>query len=328
MNLTGSWAFWAFLSILLLSLIATSAFAAEPCAPYPKAAPRLALLETAMASHRFVTYTPTSLKVVDGEVRRAGAASIRADLAALRPWFDALVTYTARDGGELVPGIAEELGYKAVIVGIWTPGDPEELSHALKLAKRHPKLVVGLSIGNEIVFGKRGTWAELARYVKLTRERVPEVPITVSEPFAQFLEGDAGGVLASLDFMLVNVHPVFEPWFKTAGPENWADFVAKVTEKLAGAYCGPILVKETGLPTAPAAMGFSEARQAQFWRALERRMKPSDAHAFAYFAAFDAPWRTQDFNPVAGRHPEEAHWGLFGEARAPKPAIEGLKKLP
>lgn len=315
------------LAVLVLSLVATSALAAEPCAPRAKVAPALQRLEAAMATHRFVTYTPTSLKVVDGEVKRADAASIRADLAALRPWFDALVTYTARDGGELVPGIAEELGYKAVIVGIWTPGDPEELSNALKLAKRHPKLVVGLALGNEIVFGKRGTWADLARYVKLTRERVPEVPIAVSEPFAQFLESDAGGVLAGLDFMLVNIHPVFEPWFKTAGPENWADFVAKVTAKLAATYCGPILVKETGLPTGPAEMGFDEAKQAAFWRALEEQMKPSRARAFSYFAAFDAPWRVSDFNPVAGHHPEEAFWGLFTEARRPKSAIEGLSKL-
>lgn len=316
------------IAVIILSFVAAPAFAAEPCAPRTKVTPALQRLEAAMATRRFVTYTPTSLKVVDGEVRRADAASIRADLAALRPWFDALITYTARDGGELVPGIAEELGYKAVIVGIWTPGDPEELSNALKLAKRHPKLVVGLSIGNEIVFGKRGTWADLARYVKLTRERMPEVPIAVSEPFAQFLDDAAREVLPALDFMPVNIHPVFEPWFKTAGPENWADFVAKVTEKLAGAYCGPILVKETGLPTGPAAMGYDEAKQAQFWRALEEQMKPSRARAFSYFAAFDAPWRVSDFNPVAGHHPEEAHWGLFTEARAPKPAIEGLKKLP
>lgn len=316
------------IAVLTLCLFAGSALAAEPCAPRKAAAPALQRLEAAMAGHRFVTYTPTSLKVVDGNVTRADAESIRADLMALRPWFDALVTYTARDGGELVPGIARELGYKAIVIGIWTPGDPEEIRNALAAAKRYPDFVVGLSLGNEIVFGKRGTWGELARYVKLTRERMPTLPITVTEPFAQFLEGDAGDVRSSLDFMLVNVHPAFETWFKTAGAENWADFVVKVTEKLGGVYCGPILVKETGVPTGPADMGFSEAKQAAFWRALEAQMKPSRARAFSYFAAFDAPWRTQDFNPVAGSHPEEAYWGLFTEARAPKAAAQGLRKLP
>ena len=317
-----------FIAVIILSFLATAALADEPCAPRARAAPSLQRLEAAMAADRFVTYTPTSLKVIDGEVTPANADSIRADLRALRPYFNALVTYTSRDGGELVPGIAEELGYKAVIIGIWTPGDPEELSNALKLARRYPKLIVGLSIGNEVVFGKRGTWANLERYIALTRSRLPELPLTVSEPFAQFLDSDASDVRGDLDFMLVNIHPIFEPWFKTAGPENWADFVVKVTDKLAGAFCGPILVKETGVPTGPADMGYTPEKQAAFWHALETRMKPSRASAFSWFAAFDASWRVSDFNPVAGRHPEEAWWGLFTEDRKPKPAIEGLTKLP
>ncbi len=317
-----------FIAVIILSFVSSAAFAAEPCEPRAKVAPALHRLEAAMAKDRFVTYTPTSLKVIEGEVKPANAESIRADLKALRPYFDALVTYTARDGGELIPGIAEELGYKAVIIGIWTPGDPDELRNALTLARRYPKLVVGLSLGNEIVFGKRGTWEQLARYVKLTRERAPDLPITVSEPFAQFLEGDASEVRDDLDFLLVNVHPIFESWFKTAGPENWADFDVKIVDKLSGSFCGPILIKETGVPTGPANMGYDETKQAAFWRALERQLPSSKAHAFSYFAAFDAPWRTGDFNPVAGSHPEEAFWGLFTEAGQPKPAIQGLKKLP
>jgi exo-beta-1,3-glucanase (GH17 family) len=312
---------------ILFSLLATSAFAAEPCAPRPAVAPALARLETAMATDRFVTYNPTGLKVYDGNVTPATAESIRADLKALRPYFDGLITYSARDGLEHVPDIAAELGFKAIVIGLWTPADPEELRNAITAAKKHPKLVVGISLGNEIVFGKRGTWANLQSYLALTRARVPDVPLTVSEPFAQFLDSDAGDVRGQLDFMLVNIHPIFEKWFATAGPDNWADFVAKVTDKLRAAYCGPILVKETGLPSGPPEAGYDATKQAAFWRAMEAHMKPARDRAFSYFAAFDAPWRTSDFNPVAGHHPEEAFWGLFTEARAPKPAITGLAKL-
>lgn len=312
---------------VLLSFFVTSAFAAEPCAPRKAVAPALARLETAMATARFVTYNPTGLKVIDGNITPASAESVRADLTALRPYFDGLITYSARDGNEHVADIAQELGYKAVVIGLWTPADPEEVRNALQAAKKHPKLVVGISLGNEIVFGKRGTWANLQAYLALMRARAPDVPLTVTEPFAQFLEGDAAEVRGAMDFMLVNVHPIFEKWFAEAGPGNWADFVVKVTDKLAGAYCGPILVKETGLPTGPVSMGYDAEKQAAFWRALETQFKPSRARAFSYFSAFDAPWRTVDFNPVAGSHPEEAFWGLFTEARAPKPAIEGLSKL-
>lgn len=312
---------------VLLSFFVTSALAAAPCAPRNAVAPGLARLETAMATARFVTYNPTGLKIVDGNITPASAESVRADLKALRPYFDGLITYSARDGNEHVAGIAQELGYKAVIIGLWTPADPEEVRNAIRAAKAYPRLVVGISLGNEIVFGKRGTWANLKSYLALMRARIPDVPLTVAEPFAQFLEGDASDVRGDLDFMLVNIHPIFEKWFATAGPDNWADFVVKVTDKLSDAYCGPILVKETGLPTGPLNMGYDAEKQAAFWRALEVQFKPSRARAFSYFSAFDAPWRIGDFNPVAGAHPEEAFWGLFTEARVPKPVIQGLKPL-
>src|SRR5438477_12188223 len=137
---------------VIFSLVATAAFAAEPCAPRAAVAPALARLESAMAHDRFVTYAPTALTVIDGNVTPASKDSVRADLTALRPYFDAVITYSARDGAEYVPQIAQELGFKAVIIGLWSPADQEELTNALTATKTYPKLVVGLSLGNEIVF--------------------------------------------------------------------------------------------------------------------------------------------------------------------------------
>jgi hypothetical protein len=46
--------------------------------------------------------------------------------------------------------------------------------------------------------------------------------------------------------------------------------------------------------------------------------------AFAYFAAFDAPWRVND---EPGHQPEEAHWGLYDELRRAKPVIATIPEL-
>ena len=196
------------------------------------------------------------------------------------------------------------------------------------MAKAHPKLVVGISLGNEIVLANRGKWKNMGSYVAQMRVRLPNMPLTVTEPFAQFLEDDARQTLPSLDFMLVNIHPIFEDWFQSAPPANWADFVVKVTDKLAAKFCGPILVKETGVPTGPADLGFTPDKQAAFWRELEKQMPATKSRAFGYFAAFDAPWRVFDFNPVGGHRPEEAFWGFMTEKREPKPALTGLSKRP
>ena len=179
------------------------------------------------------------------------------------------------------------------------------------------------------MFGKRGSWGELLQALNAVRALAPSLPLTISEPFAQYLDeiDSARPVLRATDFMLANIHPVFEPWFKSGTADNWTDFVVRVVARLAAVYKRPILVKETGVPTAPAAAGFSEEAQRDFYRLLAKRLPPSRKKAFAYFTAFDEPWRTGDFNPIPGAHPEEAYWGLFTDTREPKRIMDELPKL-
>jgi exo-beta-1,3-glucanase (GH17 family) len=293
----------------------------------PRNGVALERLRATMAAGRFVAYQPTSLRVHDGRPTRADAASIRADLRALRPHFDGLVTYDVVHGAEQVPAIAASLGFRALLLGLWDPFDDAQVEAALAAARAHPALVVGLSLGNETVFGQRRTFAALAARVAAIRRRAPGLALATSEPFHLFLDPAATPLLAQLDLLLPNVHPVFEPWFRGAPDENAARFVVDVVAQLAARHCGPILVKETGVPTAPASAGFTAARQAGFYAALRRQFPASRQRAFAYFSAFDAAWREYDWHPVPGAHPEEAHWGLFFEDRRPKPVVRALPRL-
>ena len=317
------------MALLLASLFAAPALGAPVCAAREEAAPALSRLQDAMEKGRFVAYQPTELKVWDGNPVQASEVSIREDLKALRPWFDSLVTYGAHSGAELVPGIAKELGYRAVVIGIWSPDDDLEVRNALRAWENNPEIVVGVSLGNEMVFGRRGSWDDYARVIGKFRDRAPGLPLTVTEPFSIFLDDpDARPVLAKIDFLAANIHPVFEPWFKDAPPFNWADFVVKAGARLSDeAFCGPILVKETGVPTAPEEEGFTPEKQRAFYEEISKQLPPSRKLAFAWFSAFDAPWRAYDETPVGGTHPEEAHWGLFKETREPKPVMESVPKL-
>ena len=312
--------------LAVMSIVATSVAAGAADCPPPRV--DLGRLAEAMAKGRFVSYQPTSLKLIAEKLTQADEASIRADLMVLRPYFDGLITYGALNGAERVPDVAASLGFRAVIVGVWNPADETELANAVAAWKRHPELVVGLSLGNEIVFARRGGWPDLARFIKATRLRAPSLPLSTTEPFAEFLDQPgAKPVLADIDFLLANVHPVFQPWFRSAPPFNWADFVVRVSGRLEAIFCGPILVKETGVPTGPADLGFSEEKQRAFYRELEKQMLPTRTLAFSYFAAFDAPWLADAPNPVPGPHPEEAFWGLFTQARDAKIVVKHLPRL-
>ena len=84
---------------------------------------------------------------------------------------------------------------------------------------------------------------------------------------------------------------------------------------------------QTGVPTAPQEAGYTEQRQSSFYEELRRRLPPSGTRAFAYFSAFDAPWRVRDANPIPGEHPAEAHWGLYDAQRRPKAVVAQLPLL-
>lgn len=290
------------IGILLLALAGTA----------PAAAP-LTPLRDAMAHGRFIAYQPTSLRVINGIPSQADPDSIRADLRVLRPRFDSLITYDSTHGAQAIPAIARSLGFRAVIVGVWNPFNPTELAAALAAA-RDP-VVVGLSLGNEMLFFHRHTVAELTRLLGSLNS---PVPVAITEPFHMFTLPELQPVLPRLDFLLINVHPVFQPWFHTAPPDTAVQFVINVTL----GFKGPVLVKETGLPSAPADKGFSPEKQAWFYTELQRRLPVTGDRAWAYFAAFDAPWRVQD-----NAAPEEAHYGLYDEKRQPKPVVAAIKPL-
>jgi len=310
--------------------VAAATPAAPECRSSAAALPSVARLRTAMAQGRFTAYQPTSLQVIDGRVKDADVDNIRADLTQLRERFDGLITYDAIHGAQQIPAIAAALKFRSLIIGVWDPGDGAQLDAALEAERRFPDLVVGVSLGNEVLFSHRSDPARLIALIARVRARAPAVALSTSEPFHVYDEPAAAAVLAQLDFLLLNVHPVFQPWFRDAPDGAAAQFVVNVLAKLALHACGPMLVKETGVPTAPESAGFSEARQAGFYRELRRVLPPGRTQAFAYIAAYDAPWRAYDATGVPGTpavHPEEAHWGLYDEARRPKAAARELPPL-
>ena len=305
--------------------------AAPACPGHAAAAPALAHLRSTLAQGRFISYQPTALQVVDGRVTAADPASIRADLQTLRPHFDGLITYDAVHGAQAIPAIATQLGFRALIIGVWNPFDESQLAVALSAARQFPHLVAGVSLGNEMLFSQRSDATRLAALLAQVRARAPQLPLSTTEPFHVYSQPATAALLVQLDFLLANVHPVFQPWFRDAPTANGAQFVVNVVNQLTPLTCGPIIVKETGLPSAPASEGFSEARQAEFYRELRRAFVPGAERAFAYFAAFDAPWRAYDATGVPGEHPgvhaQEAHWGLYDAERRAKAAARELPAL-
>ena len=274
-------------------------------------------------------FVPRSFSIHQGVPQAVSADGTREDLHKLRPYFSALITYGQGNGQAVIPGLAVEIGFRALILGIWDPTDRSELDTAIALARRYPDQVVGLVLGNEGLFWKRYSASDISAATEYVRARLPQLALGSSEPFALYLDSPEAGALLALDMLLPNLHPRFESWFDPASLDQAVDFVAEVLEKLHARTGKPILVKETGLPSGPEEQGFTEQRQSDFWVRLTERIKPGPLQNIAAFEAFDAPWKPRELEDEFGRlEPSEAHWGMFRQDGSPKPVVQRLGRRP
>jgi exo-beta-1,3-glucanase (GH17 family) len=282
------------------------------------ASPFLAYLQSERPA--LVAFNPSRY---DPRLSPAGAYpadELQADLTTLRPAFDGLILYGFDVA--LTPGIAEQaadLGYRAVLLGIWNPKSDAEVAGVADLVRRYrDRLALAVCIGNEGINDNRYTIEHLER----ARDRLSAlagtgVSVTTSEP-----AGDYGWPpLRNFgDLLAPNIHPAIDrealsPAAAVAWVRGRAQAIARVSGK-------PVLVKETGLPNGGGA--HSPERQRAFWAEwlAQGELMPSDVpRAFVSFAAafeaFDAPWKA-----VQLENPMEGHWGLLSAERQPYPAFK------
>src|SRR6059058_3158286 len=100
-----------------------------------------------------ISYSPYTRSQHPDYGDRPTPEQIRADLKILSPYTQAIRTYTSTGGGELVPGIAAELGLK-VTLGIWIDKNEarneREIASGIALARRYSN-INAVVVGNETV---------------------------------------------------------------------------------------------------------------------------------------------------------------------------------
>ena len=275
---------------------------------------------------RFVAYTPSEFSVLHGKPIPATPDSIAEDLQVLRPYVDGLITYSVANGLADVVELADKAGFRAIILGIWSPTDKNEVAMAVTLARHYPKIVRAIVVGNEGLFWKRYTWQDVEKTIKQIRRDVPHVAVTTSEPMVSYLGSPARLGCEGQDFLLPNIHPVFESWFHPESVTQATEFVIDIAKRLYGLCNKIVLIKETGVPSEPSHAGYSPATQRAFWRDLMHKMRTEPHASLALFEAFDAPWKIEEIARGSGRRDErEAAWGWFTTSRKPKAVVEVLQ---
>lgn len=244
---------------------------------------------------RLVAYSPTGFD--PATTVRLSPRALRADADALhRVGFRAITTYGTSRALAPVCRFFKRRGFVTVLVGIWNPRDRAEVRRAIRLRR----CADGYVVGNEgLTFGRYDR-ATLDATIRLVRQMSGR-PVTTRETLAAYA---ADPSLARVgDWLFPTLHPWYADHRESQDACGWTIHAYHDVADRAPAGI-PVVAAETGLPT-DGVLGTSEFYQRAFFLCIEVRHM-----AFAYFEAFDQPWKRED--DVA------PHWGLFRADGSPK----------
>jgi len=198
-----------------------------------------------------------------------------------------------------------------------------EIEAAVDLAAEFPKIVSGISVGNET----QVSWSDhripvelLIRYIREVRSRTA-VPVTAADDFNFWNKPESGAVGREVDFIAVHMHPLWNG-VRLKGALAW---IRETYTEIRDAHPDrPVVIAETGWATSMHHAGeqarlikgaTGEREQAAFYRRFKAWMEKEPIPTFI-FEAFDEHWKGgTDDDDV------EKHWGLYRADRTPKLAL-------
>jgi exo-beta-1,3-glucanase (GH17 family) len=217
----------------------------------------------------------------------------------------------------------KKLGIK-VLLGIWLDGNAghesknaEQLATGVRLANKFNKIVVAVSVGNEILVSwsdHKLTETQAIGYVEQVRKAV-RCPVTIADDFLYWQQPQAQ-LADHVDFITMHTYPMW-------GREDIGTAMAstiKDYESVRKAHPGKtIVIGEAGWASYAvgpqhAFRAGDEKKQKLYFEELNAWAKVNNVTVF-YFEAFDEPWKGTG---------TEGHWGLFSEDRKAKLAMQGL----
>lgn len=274
----------------------------------------------AFARSCWIAYSPTDFNPTTTPPQWPTETSVREDLRVLRnAGFNGLVTYSSnyanRDApDELldIPALAQEAGFKNMIVGIWDPADEQEL-RAAEQAAQH-SIVLGYCVGNEGLDERYDLGTLVSAMGRL--RRTTGKPVSTTEQIHDYYENSPLWTIS--DWIFPNTHPYYSGY---RDPHEAVEWTRQVFETLDSLSDKPLFFKEVGLPSGGDS-DLSQMHQAQYYRLLrETRV------VYVVFEAFDAPWKHLGQPNPDGTYslPDpEPHWGIFTSDRIPKEAVVGI----
>lgn len=242
---------------------------------------------------------------------------IAADLAALSRITECVRIYSVDQGLELVPELARAAGLK-VLLGAWINADPkrslQQLDRAIRLANDHADVVRMLIVGNEVLLRRERTETELRELIDYARTRVT-VPVTYADVWEFWLKHPK--LSEAVDRVTVHILPFWED--HPVAIDDAVTHVGKVFEEVGQHFDKPLMIGETGWPSAGRQRQGSEPSQVNQARYIREFVHLAHAKGWNYnlIEAIDQPWKRRLEGTVGG------YWGMLDTNLTPKFPLAG-----
>ena len=196
-----------------------------------------------------------------------------------------------------------------------------ELQRLIALAKRYPRIVFSVAVGNEATVDWTDHFVPVPHmidYVKRVKAAVQQ-PVTFCENYVPW-QHKLRELVDAVDFISLHTYPVWE--YKHI--HEALDYTQANFDSVARLYPGkPIVITEAGWCTDSNGRGMpaqhaAQELQAVYYQDLMDWTRAAGILCFV-FEAFDEPWKGSA-DPLE----PEKHWGLFTVDRKPKQVMQAL----
>ncbi|WP_329743469.1 glycosyltransferase family 2 protein [Dyella sp. A6] len=244
------------------------------------------------------------------------SAQIDSDLKLLHRYTDHIRIYSMLQNPQVVR-LAHKEGLH-VMAGAWIDtrleNNEKEIEALIAMARRYPKTIDRVIVGNEVLFRNDLPPAKLMAYVDRVRAAIRQ-PVSIAEP--DYIWEKYPELAQHVDFITVHLFPYWNGIPLTGSGKGLDHYPAIASalgsyQKLRQMFPGkPIVVGEIGWPSNGDRHEYAKpsvSNEAIFLREWFNVAK-RDHVDYYVMEAFDQPWKEQ-----LGSH-TEAYWGMFNADR-------------
>jgi glucan 1,3-beta-glucosidase len=232
---------------------------------------------------------------------------VRRRMEIMRPYCRWVRSFSCIEGNEFIPKVAKEMGIKT-LVGAWLGDDPEKNEHEIEaLIELAQKGLVDIAaVGNEVLYRKDLTEAELLAYIDRVKQQLPPgIPVGYVDAYYEFSAHPA--ITAACDVILSNCYPYWEG----CPAEYSLGHMHQMYQQASDAAQGKkVIITETGWPSQGESL---RGAHPSYLNALKYFINTQlwagdhDVEVF-YFSSFDESWKVGAEGEVG------AYWGIWDKS--------------